>query len=388
MSNFLIRFFIKSEEKNRKKIGYLSSVTGVVCNLVLFLIKLFVGISVNSVAVIADSFNNLSDVGTSAVSYIGFWLSDKPADKEHPFGHGRTEYISALIVSIVIIFVGYELFKTSIDRIVNPELVIFKTYVIYILIATIVIKLWLSNFNNKLDKLINSQALKAASLDSIADVLATSTVLVSLIISRYTELPVDGIVGIIVAIFIFVNGIRTFKSTITMLIGGNHDQHLIEEIEKYITHFDGIKGVHDTIVHDYGPDIKLATSHVEISASYSSIVAHNIIDEIEKKVFKKFGISLLIHFDPVLDKCFISNENKEKVEKMLKKYKQVLSMHDFRIINGAKTKAMVFDIIVDEKLTLDNMGKLKLELIENLKEYFEDYEFIITLEKEHIYIHN
>lgn len=386
MSKFLINIFLKNKDNDRKKVGYLGSITGIICNVFLFIIKLIVGINVNSVAVMADSFNNLSDVGTSAITFIGFKLSDKPADKEHPFGHGRTEYISAMIVSMVIILVGFELLKSSITRLINPEPVIFKTYAVYILIISIIIKLWLSKFNKNLNKIINSQTLEAASLDSLSDVLSTSCVLISIIAVNFTDFSVDGVVGIIVAGFILFNGISLTKSTLNMLLGSNPDPKLMENINNYIINFDGVKGVHDLIIHDYGPNTKMATVHIEISASLHSIAAHNIIDKIERKTYDKFGVILLIHFDPVKDKCLYTNKIKERVTKILDDFEEVCSIHDFRTASDGDVRTMIFDVVVDEKLSNENIKILKHRIIEKLSEHFETYQFVITIEKENIFI--
>lgn len=386
MSKFLINIFLKNKEKDRKRVGYLGSITGIICNIFLFIIKLIVGISVNSVAVMADSFNNLSDVGTSAITFIGFKLSDKPADKEHPFGHGRTEYISAMIVSMVIILVGFELLKTSITRIVNPEPVIFKTYAIYILIISIIIKLWLAGFNKKLNKIINSQTLEAASLDSLADVLSTGCVLISIIAAKFTDFSIDGIVGIVVAGFILFNGISLTRSTLNMLLGSNPDPELMKNINDYLINFDGVKGVHDLIIHDYGPNTKMATVHIEISASLHPISAHNIIDEIERKVYDKFGVILLIHLDPVKDKCLYTNKSREKVIEVLDEFEEVCSIHDFRIDSNGDIRTIIFDAVVHENLSNENIETLKQNIIEKLSEHFEGYKFDINMEKENIFI--
>lgn len=386
MSKLLINIFLKNKKTDRKKVGYLGSITGIFCNIFLFIIKFIVGISINSVAIMADSFNNLSDVGTSAITFIGFKLSDKPADKEHPFGHGRTEYISAMIVSMVIILVGFELLKTSITRLINPEPVIFRTYAVYILIISIIIKLWLSSFNKKLNKIIKSQTLEAASLDSLADVLSTGCVLISIIAVKFTDFSIDGIVGIVVAGFILFNGISLTRGTLNMLLGSNPDPELMKSINDYLINFDGVKGVHDLIIHDYGPNTKMATVHIEISASLHPIAAHSIIDEIERKAYDKFGVILLIHFDPVKDKCLYTNKSRERVIKILDNFKEVYSIHDFRIVCDGETRTMIFDVVVDEKLSTESIKTLKHRIIENLSEHFEGYQFVITMEKENIFI--
>lgn len=388
MGNILIKVFIinKHKENNRKAVGYLSSITGIISNIVLFIIKLIIGLSVNSIAVMADSFNNLSDVGSSLVSYIGFKLSDKPADKEHPFGHGRTEYISAMIISIIIMLFGYELLKSSISRLMNPEPVIFESYAIIILVLAIIIKLWLSYFNKTLNKFVDSKALEAASLDSIADVFSTGCVLISMVASRYTKFPIDGVAGIIVAALIVYNGFNISKSSLSMLLGAKPDPNLMNELEKYLLHFDGIIGVHDMIIHDYGPNTKMATVHIEISASISAIVAHEIIDNAERKVMQKFGVNLLVHYDPVRDKCSFSIENKDKTSKILDRFELVRSMHDFRIIRNKENNTMVFDVVVDEKSTEKSIDKLKKDIIKALSNEFENYEFIITFDKENHFL--
>ncbi|MPW24846.1 cation diffusion facilitator family transporter [Alkalibaculum sp. M08DMB] len=368
----------------RKEFGYFSSIVGIVVNVLLFGVKIIVGLSSNSIALIADSINNLSDTATSIIGLVGFKLSVKPADKEHPFGHGRTEYISSLIVSFVIILIGYELIKDSYARIVTPTTLRFDWFILLILIATIVIKLWLSTFYLKMSKKIDSKVLKTASIDSLTDVWATSSVLISFVIFNFSGLVIDGYVGILVAIFIIYNGLKFIKESVDIIIGYKPDFELIKLLEENVESYEGIINAHDIIVHDYGPMSKMATAHVEISSNLSLLVAHEIIDHIERGIKQKFGITLLLHLDPIEDTCEVTLDIKERVYTILKGIHGLKSIHDFRVIEEAQNYTVFFELIAAEELT-QGLKECKKEVHKILEKELP-YTFIINMRKENRYI--
>ncbi|MFZ7120539.1 MAG: cation diffusion facilitator family transporter [Eubacteriaceae bacterium] len=379
---------IKSKKLNksdeRKEYGYFSSLIGILLNIFLFVVKLLVGLFSNSISLIADSINNLSDTATGMVGLIGFKISVKPADREHPFGHGRTEYISSLIVSFIILVIGYELMKDSIQRIINPTVLKFNWIIIGILIITILIKLWLGRFYLKMSQLINSKVLKTASVDCFSDVWSTSSVLLSFLISKYTHYTIDGYTGCLVALFIIYNGYKFVRESFDTIIGDKPDKELIDIIKKYICSYDGIINVHEIIVHDYGPVSKMATAHVEISSTLSLLVAHEIIDTIERNINIDLGVSLLLHMDPVEDTCKITNNIKEKVFIMINSLDDIKFINDFRVIEENKKHIVLFQLILDEN-TKKDMYLFKKEILEYLNNNFE-YTFIINLRKENHYM--
>ena len=307
MVKFLIKRFIKekdnlSDPQVRKAYGVLCGVLGVVCNLTLFVAKIITGLLINSLAVITDAFNNLSDIGSSLVSITGSWISGKRADAEHPYGHGRAEYISALIIAMVIFIVGIELLKSSITGIINPSQVAVTLYTMVILILSVFVKLWMWSYNRYIGKKIDSSMLLAASKDSFGDIIATSTVIVSSIVSRYTTFPVDECVGLCVSLLIIWSGISTARDIIDRLMGKAPSEKLIKKIEETLTGGEHILGMHDLMVHDYGPGRTIASVHAEVPSSLTVTEIHSIIDEIEHKILNELGVDIVIHMDPVGDK--------------------------------------------------------------------------------------
>ncbi|MGL6173675.1 MAG: cation diffusion facilitator family transporter, partial [Cellulosilyticaceae bacterium] len=286
MTQFLIKTFIKNAEdiKNprvREHYGLLGSIVGISCNLLLFLSKLTIGVIFNSISITADAINNLSDAGSSIITWIGFRLSSKPADEDHPFGHARVEYITGLVISFLILMLGIELIKSSFDKILHPEPLTFSSIIIVVLILSIAAKLWLSFFNRKLGNIIGSTTLKATATDSMNDVIATSVVLISILISHFTGFQVDGYMGMIVALFIIYSGINLIKETISPLLGEAPTAELVLSIEEKISSYEGVLGFHDLVVHNYGPDRCFASVHVEVDANEDILKSHDLIDNIE-----------------------------------------------------------------------------------------------------------
>lgn len=364
MTNLLIRLFIKDRKnvgdtKVREQYAMLSSVTGIIANIFLFVSKLVIGILSFSVAIIADAFNNISDAGSSIVTLIGFKFSGKHADKKHPLGHGRLEYISAFIVAVLIIFVGVELFKSSVEKIITPEVTNIGTVTLVLLGVAIVVKLWLFFFYRKIAKTINSSAIKAASFDSISDVVATTLVFVSAIVSRYTQVQIDGWAGIIVAGFILFTGIKAAKETIDLLLGGCPDKDIVKKISDFVKNYPAVVGIHDVMVHDYGPGRQIISFHAEVSADSDFCAVHDIIDDIERSMQKEFGYIVTIHLDPIVVDDEKVNEMRSFVEKIVKEVDENFSIHDFRMTYGGTHINLIFDlsIPVDNKMNDEEAAK-------------------------------
>jgi len=392
LTNFLIKKFIMDSNnvqnrEVRKKYGYLGGFVGFISNILLFLIKMIMGLMVNSISLIADGVNNLSDVGTSAITILGFKLSSKPADKEHPFGHGRTEYIAALIISLIIMLVGFELVQSSIKRIIHPVSVSLRGYTVVILLLTIGIKIWLCLFYRRLGKSINSKPLIAASIDSLSDVFATSCVIISIILSPYLSFPIDAYIGLIVAGVIMYSGFSMARDTLNPLLGQAPDPELVKNIKDSVLHFDGIEGIHDLIVHDYGPNRTMATLHAEVSQQLTPVVAHEIVDAAERKVAEEFNVLLVIHTDPLNFDCHITDEAYQKIKSTLSQFNHVKSFHDFRIIKEGGKKFMIFDVVVEEQLKELEIEDLKNEIKDKLKTIFTEVQFIITMKRKHTFLH-
>lgn len=351
MINMLIKKFVKNSEditdpKVRQNYGMFSGIVGIICNLILFCTKFFAGIITASISISADAFNNLSDAGSSIVTLIGFKMAGKPADSDHPFGHGRMEYLSGAIVSFAIIIMGYELFKSSISKIIHPEEMYFSIISVTILVGSILLKLWMAAFNTKVSKKINSTSMGATAADSLSDCIATTAVLIALIVSTTTGCNIDGYAGIVVACFVFMTGVGTAKDTLQPLLGKPADKEFVKAIEDTITSHKEIIGVHDLIVHDYGPGRVFVTLHAEIPYEMNVLEAHDIIDLTEKEISLQYNCEISIHMDPIVTDDETVTTLKKMTESILNKIDPIITMHDFRITEGPYIKNLIFDIQV------------------------------------------
>ena len=290
MTNFLIKLFIKDKDvknpKVRTKYGTLSSLTGIVVNFILSITKVAIGIISNSMSIISDGLNNITDAGSSVITMIGFKMSQKKVDDDHPWGHGRMEYIAAFIVDMLIILVGIELFQSSIDKIINPVMPDISTITITILVIAIIAKLWLFFFYKKIAKIINSEAIKGNAYDSISDVISTFVVLLSAIVAKFANISIDGYVSILVSIFILFTGFKALKETVDILLGSKPDPELVKGIEEFTKKYDMIVGIHDMMIHDYGPGRKIVSFHAEVPANSDICMAHDIIDQMEQDIYE------------------------------------------------------------------------------------------------------
>lgn len=389
LSNILIKTFIKDSanlksEKVRTSYGLMAGIVGIIVNLLLFAMKIIVGLLTKSIAVTADAFNNFTDSASSLVTIIGFKLSNAPADEEHPFGHGRFEYISALIVAFMVMFVGLQFVKSSFDRIMNPEPVLFETVPFILMLVSIVTKIWISRFNGLIGKRINSSALKASSFDALGDVITSSVVAFSLLLSLWTSFPIDGYIGIAVALLILYNGFKLVKETLNPLLGEAPDAELVKEIKEGVLSYQYISGVHDLIIHNYGPGRCIASIHAEVPANISIVKIHDVIDDAERELSQKLNIVLVIHMDPINVDNDEINETKRQIEEVLSKFPTVKSLHDFRIVGEGEHKNIIFDIVVSTsgKLTSSVETKLKEDINIEVQKLYSHYNCLITVDRD------
>jgi len=351
MRKFLIRTFIKDYEnikdpEVRTKYGKLAGAVGIVTNLILCIAKIVIGLLVNSIAVIADGVNNLTDTASSAITLIGFKLSSKPEDVEHPYGHARFEYLAGMVVSLLIIVLGFKLLTTSFDKVLNPDPLQFSPVTILILVLAIGVKVWQAMFNVKTGEEIQSTTLKATGMDSRNDVIATSAVLLSILIGNFTGWQLDGYMGCGVALFIIYSGILLIKETSSPLLGKAPDPELVREIEKSICSEKGVLGIHDLVVHDYGPGRIFASVHVEVDAHGDLIESHDMIDNIERTICENLNVQLVVHMDPLETQDPLTNELKEEISKILSEFDGVVGFHDLRVVAGYTHSNIIFDIVV------------------------------------------
>jgi cation diffusion facilitator family transporter len=374
-----------SDNKVRGKVGYLAGIVGIVVNMFLFILKLTIGIVVSSIAVMADAFNNLSDAASSIITIVGFKLSNLPPDKEHPYGHGRIEYLSALIVAFMVMIVGFQFIKTSIDRIINPKPVVFEWAPFVLLLVSISFKIWLSFFNKKLGDKISSSALKATATDALGDVFTTSVVVISLFASRLTSIPIDGYIGALVAVAIIYAGFSLVKETISPLIGEAPDEGLKKSIKDGVLSYEHITGVHDLIIHNYGPGRSMASIHAEFPADINVMDIHEVIDRAERELSEKFELHLVIHMDPVSVETEEIIEAKNEVNKIIKDKPSIKSIHDFRIVGKGEKKNLIFDIVVDSSKLDKNTTEedLKHDICDTIKKDNPQYNCIITIDNDY-----
>ena len=356
----LIRFFTKTFIKNSDNVtepsvrvayGIFGGILGIVCNVLLFILKLTIGTLINSIAIISDAFNNLSDMGSSVVTMIGAKLSNQRPDAEHPFGHGRFEYISSLIVSFIIITMGFELVKSSFGKIINPVRPEFNIILLAVLGVSVIIKLWMHFAVKFLGRKVNSDVLLATSSDSLNDAIATTIILLSVVLCRFLPPVIDGVAGMAVAIMICISGVKLAWETIGTLLGTSPDPEVAKKIAEIIMSDDEILGIHDLIVHDYGPGRTLASVHAEVSCEKSAIMLHEIIDALEMKIMKELGIETVIHTDPILVSNSKVNETREMVKNIIAEINPELGMHDFRMTDGESRINLIFDLEVPFDLT-------------------------------------
>lgn len=386
MINFLARKYIKdyknvTNQNVRLAYGYLCSFVGIVLNVLLFLGKFTVGSLSASVSITADAFNNLSDAGSSIIGLIGFKLASQKPDPDHPFGHGRYEYIASLVISAIIIIIAYELGRESIGKIIHPEKVSYSIISLLVLICSIVVKLYMYFYNKKTGELIDSSTMKATSLDSISDAISTSAVLLSAIIAMTFNFYVDGYIGLAVALFIAWSGISSARETIDLLLGTPPDPEFVRQIQDIVMSHEGILGIHDMLVHNYGPGRIFVSLHAEVPSDGNILEIHDTIDNIEKDILLEMGCMVTIHMDPINVSDEETNKAKEMVKEILKDIDENIGFHDFRIVSGPTHTNLIFDILVPHKYKYTDeeiVHMISREIHEQNQEYFS----VINVDKD------
>ena len=384
MIQLIVRTFVKNykDVENhhvREAYGKLAGIVGIISNIILFIIKFTVGILFKSISVTADAVNNLSDAGSSIITLIGFKLSGKPADAKHPYGHARMEYITGLVVSFIIILLGVELTKTSFDKVLHPEESVFSYLTIFVLIISVLMKLWQGMFNKKVGKTIHSTAIEATAADSINDVVATSAVLLSTIIAKWTGIHLDGYMGVLVAVFILVSGVKMIGETINPLLGMAPDQEMVDHINQKIMSYDTVLGIHDLVVHNYGPQRCFASVHVEVPASQDILISHDIIDNIERDFAKDMDIHLVVHLDPIVTDDETTNLLKAQVKHIVKDISPDLSIHDFRAVIGVSHTNLIFDVCVPFSVKMSD-AEITVMISRKVKEIDPTYYTVIVVD--------
>lgn len=359
MIDVLIRLFVRNSERVddptvRSSYGALAGFTGILLNLCLFGAKFIAGLLTASIAVTADAFNNLSDAGSSVVTLVGFKMAGMPSDNEHPFGHGRIEYLSGLLVSMAIILVGAELVKSSFSKILHPEVVAFSTVSMVILAVSVLVKLWMCWFNRLLAARINSAAMRAASMDSLTDAVATTAVLIGILISQMFRWNIDGWIGMLVALFILYTGFTTARDSLSPLLGQAPDAGLVKDIADTVQAHDEVVGIHDLIIHDYGPGRRIISLHAEVPCNVDILVMHDAIDLIELELRHKFNCDVTIHMDPIAVNDEETDAVRCKVVDMVKGISAELSIHDFRMVQGTTHTNLIFDVMVPHKFSMSD----------------------------------
>lgn len=381
----LFKIFIKDkdnikDQSVRNSYGVFGGAVGIILNIILFAAKLFAGLITGSVGIAADALNNLSDAGSSIITLIGFKMSGRPADYDHPFGHGRGEYISGLFVAFLILLMGVELAKTSVGKIFNPIAVDFKLVSIIILVLSIALKLWMYFFNMKIAKKIDSTSMTATAKDSLSDTLSTSAVLAGVLISKYFEINLDGYIGLLMSLIILYTGYKTIKEAISPLLGVAPDKELVEEIEKTVTDCDDIIGMHDLIIHNYGPTRFMMSVHAEVPSDCDILKIHDKIDLVEKQLSEKFGCDAVIHLDPIETNNEVITKTKKIVENIVSEIDVRLSIHDFRMVTGDTHTNVIFDVVIPFDVTLSDRFVTDI-LKQKISEFNNSYFAVIHVDR-------
>lgn len=385
MIGWLVKIFIKDpdnvkDSKVRESYGVLSGAVGIFCNVCLFVLKFIAGIITGAVSISADAFNNLSDAGSSVITLAGFKMAGKPADTDHPYGHGRIEYMAGLGVSVAIIVMGVELFKQSVDRIINPEETVFSVLSVVILVGSICVKTWMAFFNYTLGKRIDSAAMKATATDSLSDCITTTVVLASVFVQYISGYNIDGYAGAVVALFVLYAGFGAAKDTIAPLLGKAPEQKLVSQIEDAVLEGGGVLGIHDMVIHDYGPGRVFASLHAEVPYDMDMLTAHDIIDHAESRIKKRLGIDISIHMDPVIYDDEKLKQIKQEIYKIVSDIDDRITMHDFRLVYGPGVKKVIFDCVVPFDMPISD-NEVKKRIADEVLQLEGNYEAVINIDK-------
>lgn len=385
MTGLLLRLFVKDADNTENpavhtSIGKMAGFTGICCNILLFLGKLLAGLLSGSVSILADAINNLSDAGSSLVTLLGFYLAQRPADKEHPYGHARYEYLSGLVVSTLILVIGLELGKSSFEKVLHPQPILATPVVWGVLTVSLCLKLWMSHFFRTLGARIRSVTLTAASADSRNDVIATAGVLLGYIVSSLFGVNVDGIVGLGIAAFILWSGIGIARDTISPLLGAR-DPELVKKLSALVLSHEKVLGIHDLLVHDYGPGQCFASVHAELSAEEDPLACHDIIDDIEQDAWERLNVHLVIHYDPVMTNDAEWNQMRTLTEQWVRQVNPRLSIHDFRMVRSTRQTKLVFDLAIPYDMAL-SAREVQTFIAEQLQKEGRDYQTVIHLDRQ------
>ena len=389
MTEFLIRHFVENYEDVEKvsvrtAYGVLASVTGIFCNLFLFGLKWCIGFFLHSISIMADAFNNLSDAGSSIISLVGVKIAERPADEEHPFGHGRVEYIAALVVAFLVLEVGFTFFKDAISKIRHPQEMRFQLFSVVVLILSVAVKLWMSYFNKKLGKRIDSKVMMAVSADAIGDVITTSATIFSVVFLKLTGYNIDGFIGLGVSLVVMWAGVGIAKDTLEPLIGQAVDPKVYLQITNFVEKYDGVVGSHDLIVHNYGPAKSMASIHAEVPNNVDIEESHAVIDRIEREAMEKMGLFLVIHMDPVETEDKKVLAIKKDAEEIIKEMDKRVSIHDFRVVGGRDHKNLIFDMVIPYEYDKEKQNDLREEFARRLREKNDRYHAGITMERSYV----
>lgn len=368
------------DRRVRHAYGVLCGAAGIAFNFLLFAFKAFAGILSGSIAITADAFNNLSDAGSSVVTLLGFKLAAQKPDRDHPFGHGRMEYISGLVVSMVILLMGVELIKTSVQKIISPQTVVFRPLILIILAASIAVKLYMAFYNRAIGRKIGSAAMLATATDSLSDCLATTAALISTVIGHYFSISIDGWCGVAVACFILWAGVNAVKETIDPLLGQPPTQEFVEEVERRVLCHDGITGIHDLIVHDYGPGRRFISLHAEVSADGNMLELHDVIDTAERELSEKMGCLATIHMDPLEQNDSLTTQTRERVATIVKLIDPSITIHDFRMVSGPSHTNVIFDAVVPHGCPLSDR-ELTARISDGVRALDGNYFAVVKIEK-------
>lgn len=383
IKKFVVDYENVNDKNVREKYGVLSGTLGIFCNLFLFLVKLIIGLIMNSIAIISDAVNNLSDMATSVVTIISSKMSNRRPDREHPYGHGRIEYISSMLVAFMIVLVGVELLKTSVDKILNPEKLIFNWGLIIILASSILVKVWMYSYNKYIGRKINSSVIETSAIDSLNDSISTLVVIISIIFSRFTTLPVDGIMGLIVSGLIIYTGINVAREIMGVLIGKPPSKEFEKSISDIVLAADGVVGVHDFMGHDYGPGALIASIHAEIPDDANIVKIHETIDDIEKEVFDKLGVLLVIHMDPISLNCEKTNFTRDLVKEVVNTINPEFSIHDFRMVDGENHINLIFDLVLPIEMKPAERNEVLRILEEKIKDKDKRYNIVVHIDNKY-----
>ncbi len=387
MTKLLLKTFVKDYNNTqdsyvREKYGSLGGFVGIVVNIIIAAAKLIIGTFSGSISITADAVNNFSDAGSSIITLIGFKMSNKPADPSHPYGHGRIEYISGLVVSFIVLLCGVELMKTSVEKILNPTEITYSLWAVVVLAISILGKIWLGLFNRKLGKAINSTAMTAVFTDCLTDSGATLVTIISMLLAHFAKINIDGILGAIVAVIIIIAGINIIKDTLDPLLGQAPDPELVKNIESEIMSYDKVVGIHDLIIHNYGSSKIFGSVHVEVPANENVLEVHEIMDNIEIDIKKKFGVEIVAHTDPIETDNELVTKNREDLIKIINTIDERLSIHDFRLVSGQGHTNLIFDVVLPFEIKMT-----ETEIVDTIrakvKESKPKYNCVITVDRDY-----